>query len=555
MGAPDAMTMSASLKAEANNAFKAGKYSVADELYTKALKVLPGGDDDSDVTPASSDDGDTKEPIETEANGATNGTPTLTPPTSPPTPTPPPAAAAQNGSTKASEVDGAAAILLSNRATARFKLEQYALAIEDADAALARNPAYFKAYYRRGTARFALGKYRMAKSDFSLVIRRHPTNVDARRNLTECDKRIRENAFARAIDSGEDSRVCIAENIDLSGFTVPDSYDGPRLPDDGTVDEKFVLDLMEHFKNQKRLHVRYAVMLVLAAKRIMDELPNVVNIPVKDREKITVCGDVHGQYYDLANAIFSTNGLPSEKNPYLFNGDFVDRGSFSSEVMLTLLALKVWCPSCIHLTRGNHESKNMNRIYGFEGEVRSKYSATVFQLFSELFQSLPLAFILDGSSAGEHGKRAFIVHGGLFSKDGVTIDDIQREDRHREPDVGLVAEMLWSDPQEAPGWGPSKRGIGVAFGPDVTHRFLDNNNLDIVVRSHEMKDEGYEIHADGRLITIFSAPNYCDQMGNKGAYIIFHSDMKPDFRQFEAVPHPDVRPMQYASFGNGFVGM
>ncbi len=215
----------------------------------------------------------------------------------------------------------------------------------------------------------------------------------------------------------------------------------------------------------------------------------------------------------------------------------MDRGSFSSEVMLTLLALKVYSPESIHLTRGNHESQNMNRIYGFEGEVRTKYSVQVFHLFSELFQSLPLAYVLDGKVGGaEGGRRAFIVHGGLFSRDGVTLGELQKLNRRCEPDSGLVAEMLWSDPQEADGWGPSKRGIGVAFGPDVTRRFLDSNDLDIVVRSHEMKDEGYEVGAGGRLITIFSAPNYCDQMGNKGAYIIFGHKMEPEFIQFTAVP-------------------
>lgn len=215
----------------------------------------------------------------------------------------------------------------------------------------------------------------------------------------------------------------------------------------------------------------------------------------------------------------------------------MDRGSFSVEVMLTLLAIKVCNPQAIHLTRGNHESQNMNRIYGFEGEVKVKYTNTLFQLFSELFQSLPLAYVLDGRAGGEaDGRRAFIVHGGLFSRDGVTLEEIQKLDRKVEPDHGLIAEMLWSDPQEADGWGPSKRGIGVAFGPDVTHRFLDLNSLDLVVRSHEMKEEGYQVGADGRLITIFSAPNYCDQMGNKGAYIVFGHSMQPDFRQFSAVP-------------------
>jgi len=103
------------------------------------------------------------------------------------------------------------------------------------------------------------------------------------------------------------------------------------------------------------------------------------------------------------------------------------------------------------------------------------------------------------------------------------------------------------DPQPELGRAPSKRGVGFAFGPDITQTFLDTNDLELVVRSHEMKEEGYVVEHGGKCITIFSAPNYCDQMGNKGAFIRFYEDMKPVFKQFTAVPHPNVPPMAYAS--------
>lgn len=117
-----------------------------------------------------------------------------------------------------------------------------------------------------------------------------------------------------------------------------------------------------------------------------------------------------------------------------------------------------------------------------------------------------------------------------------------------------MTDLLWSDPVKQTGRHPSKRGISIGFGPDVTARFLKENNLELLVRSHEMKEEGYEIEADGKVITVFSAPNYCDQMGNKGAFIIFKgSDMKPDIRTFLAVEHPKVPPMAYSrSFSNMF---
>lgn len=92
-----------------------------------------------------------------------------------------------------------------------------------------------------------------------------------------------------------------------------------------------------------------------------------------------------------------------------------------------------------------------------------------------------------------------------------------------------------------------QRGVGVAFGPDVAKAWLEANGLQMVVRSHEVKDGGYEVAHDGYTITIFSAPNYCDQMGNKGAYIRFDADCTPSFTQFDAAPHPDKRPMAYAA--------
>ncbi|KAE8721923.1 Serine/threonine-protein phosphatase 5 [Hibiscus syriacus] len=325
---------------------------------------------------------------------------------------------------------------------------------------------------------------------------------------------------------------------------VEPQYSGAKIEGD-VVTLDFVKKMMDDFKNQKCLHRRYAFQIVLQTREMLRAQPPLVDINVPDGSHFTVCGDVHGQFYDLLN-IFELNGLPSEENPYLFNGDFVDRGSFSVEVILTLFALKCMCPSAIYLARGNHESKSMNKIYGFEGEVRSKLSDTFVELFAEVFCCLPLAHVIN--------QKVFVVHGGLFSVDGVKLSDIKAIDRFCEPpEEGLMCELLWSDPQPLPGRGPSKRGVGLSFGVDVTKKFLRDNNLDLIVRSHEVKDEGYEIEHDGKLITVFSAPNYCDQMGNKGAYIRFEApDLKPNIVTFAAVPHPDVKPMAYA---NNFLRM
>ena len=134
----------------------------------------------------------------------------------------------------------------------------------------------------------------------------------------------------------------------------------------------------------------------------------------------------------------------------------------------------------------------------------------------------------------------------------MTLNDIVKTERNRQPpDEGIMCELLWSDPQPMMGRSPSKRGVGCQFGPDVTHRFLEHNKLDYIVRSHEVKDAGYEINHDGKCITVFSAPNYCDTMGNQGAFINLYGKAdkgltEPKFTSYQSVPHPNVRPMAYA---------
>ena len=168
-------------------------------------------------------------------------------------------------------------------------------------------------------------------------------------------------------------------------------------------------------------------------------------------------------------------------------------------------------------------------MYGFEGEVKHKYDLDVMELFSETFCELPLCAVING--------KAMVVHGGLFNNDGVKLSDIEAIDRVREPpDSGIMCDILWADPIKVNGRHPSKRGVGLCFGPDIAHRFLNENDLEVLVRSHEVRENGYEEEADGRVITIFSAPNYCDQMGNKGAILKFNgANMNKRYVTFTAV--------------------
>nr|XP_014343894.1 PREDICTED: protein PPP5D1 [Latimeria chalumnae] len=274
------------------------------------------------------------------------------------------------------------------------------------------------------------------------VVKVKPNDKDAKMKYQECNKVVKQKAFERAIASDELKRS-VVDSLDIESMMIEDEYTGPKM-EDGKVTLQFMKSLMQWFKDQKKLHRKCAYQILVQVKEILTKLPSLVEITMKENEKITICGDTHGQFYDLLN-IFELNGLPSENNPYLFNGDFVDRGSFSVEVILTLFGFKLLYPDSFHLLRGNHETDNMNQMYGFEGEVKAKYTAQMFELFSEVFQWLPLAQCIN--------KKVLIMHGGLFSEDGITLDDIRKIERNRQPpDSGPMCDLLWSDPQPQMIW-------------------------------------------------------------------------------------------------------
>ena len=445
-------------------------------------------------------------------------------------------------------------IYLSNRAFINLKLENYGLALTDANKSIEINSNYIKAYYRRASAYLFLRKYDEALEDLKFLQKHYPSDVDIESKIKNTLTERRKKKFLESIQSD------IVENkgdmfvAAYKKYVVPHSYknliyeSNSEIAEDFEqinalsckIDEKWVIDLMEKMKNNEFIDKKFLVKMIFDVKSIFDKNNSLVDINYPDDIVFNVCGDIHGQYYDLVN-IFKVNGYPSETNPYLFNGDFVDRGSFSVECVITLIAWKLLYPNSFFMSRGNHESKNLNKMYGFEGEVRSKYDDTIYELFCSLFCSLPLCHVLN--------KKVFVTHGGLFSKDNVSLDDLRQIDRKREPpESGLMCEILWSDPCKELGRNPSKRGVGLSFGPDITKKFLSFNNLELVIRSHEVKQEGYEVEADGKLITVFSAPNYCDQMGNKGAIIKLKGDtMTPEFLTFTHVEHPKVQAMKYAT--------
>ena len=196
-----------------------------------------------------------------------------------------------------------------------------------------------------------------------------------------------------------------------------------------------------------------------------------VNAPV------TICGDIHGQFYDLKE-LFRIGGECPETN-YLFMGDFVDRGYYSVETFLLLLALKVRFPDRITLIRGNHETRQITQVYGFYDECLRKYgSVNVWRYCTEIFDYLCLAAVVDD--------KVFCVHGGLSPAIN-TLDQIRAIGRKQEvPHDGPMADLVWSDPEDIEGWGISPRGAGYLFGGDVVAKFNEVNRIELIARAHQL---------------------------------------------------------------------
>jgi len=236
---------------------------------------------------------------------------------------------------------------------------------------------------------------------------------------------------------------------------------------------------------------------------------------------IKICGDIHGQYYDLLR-IFDHCGNPRKVN-YLFLGDYCDRGKQSIEVLCLLFAYKLKYPNKMHLLRGNHESQQLTRMYGFYDECKRRYSVKLWKRFCAVFDCMPIAAVISDI--------IFCVHGGLSPtlKSLEQIDSIQRPTDI--PETGLMTDLLWSDPEpDISGWEENDRGISYVFGGDVVEEFLNEHNLDLVVRAHQVIEDGYEFFSGRKLVTIFSAPNYCGEFDNCGATMIINTDLKCHFQ-------------------------
>ncbi|KAL6615349.1 hypothetical protein ACP70R_037619 [Stipagrostis hirtigluma subsp. patula] len=257
--------------------------------------------------------------------------------------------------------------------------------------------------------------------------------------------------------------------------------------------------------------------LCVEAKRVMLEQPNLLRI----HAPIKICGDIHGQFVDLLR-LFDLGGYPPTST-YLFLGDYVDRGKQSLETICLLLAYKLKYPDKIFLLRGNHGDAKINRVYGFYDECKRRFNVRLWKIFCDCFNCFPMAALIDD--------KVLCMHGGL-SPELNNLDQIKDIERPVEiPDYGLLCDLLWSDPSsDTQGWGESDRGVSCTFGADKLVEFLEKNDLDLVCRTHQVVEDGYEFFAERRLVTIFSAPNYCGEFDNAGALLSVDENLMCSFQ-------------------------
>ena len=234
---------------------------------------------------------------------------------------------------------------------------------------------------------------------------------------------------------------------------------------------------------------------------------------------IYICGDIHGQFYDLLRLFEILKYPPQSK--YLFLGDYVDRGKNSLECILLLLCLKIEFPDKIFLLRGNHESADVNRTFGFYDECKRKVSLKIYKKFCNLFNILPITALIS--------EKILCMHGGL-SKDLTSINQLKLIKRPTEiPEKGLLCDLVWSDPDNLISnkyfIENKERGISFCFSKEIVEEFIKINNLDLICRAHQVVEEGFQFFANMKLITIFTAPNYMNVFDNNGGVLYVNEDL------------------------------
>ena len=314
------------------------------------------------------------------------------------------------------------------------------------------------------------------------------------------------------------------------------------------------MELREMFANSRHLDEINAMKILNKLQEILCDEENLLYL----NGEVTICGDIHGQLFDLFN-LFDTTfpiGIDGENclqkgEKILFMGDYVDRGYQSVDTFLFLAFLKIKYPQNVFLLRGNHESRQVNQMYGFFSDCQQTYGNTgIWFLFNETFDYLPLAAIVN--------QDFYCIHGGL-SPHVRSILHLSVIKRCVEiPNEGPMADITWSDPRDGGSdrFIPNNRGAGFIFGDVQAEEFCHINDIKLIVRSHQLAEQGFTFNCNNRVLTVWSAPNYAYRSVNDACVMkapqnwdgdtsIFNADRTPEgsnLRFFEAHENSAVKP-------------
>ncbi|CAJ1946588.1 unnamed protein product [Cylindrotheca closterium] len=337
--------------------------------------------------------------------------------------------------------------------------------------------------------------------------------------------------------------------------------------------KRAVIDALQKLYEGSTLDKAYVQELLKDGKQLLSQSDTIYHISLPtigleedaeaSKKGITVVGDIHGDFFNMIH-LFKINGFPSLGRPYIFNGDFTDRGDQSLQCLLGLLLIKRYCNECIHLHTGNHETW-MFYTETLKTQVTEVYDWKTYQLVREVLLQLPLGAIVDG--------RIFVVHGGI-PMNGFNLNDLRHYQRGLDVDDQskegyLFRRSVWSDPEsdddddekddddddfftkEQVSTRAAERIARYDFEIDeendddrgwytsaTTKGFLEKNGLEYVVRAHQSVSAGFRYHHDGKVLTIHSFPK---KATDSGAYLnIYSNDRSMNVEQFAGVKHTSI---------------
>ena len=298
---------------------------------------------------------------------------------------------------------------------------------------------------------------------------------------------------------------------------------------------KMYSDIFSHDVHEYENEITRLVLPTVPAPILMKLLQKATDIFSKEPNMLVingdifVVGDLHGHILDLFR-ILKNVGVPPEKN-YLFLGDFIDRGEFSTETITLILVLKVLFPENVNIIRGNHEFPEMFTRCGFSNEVDSIYESTqIREGFHKAFSYMPLAALVNDEN--------ICVHGGI----GPTFSTLGQISDAKRPlftydDNELITCLVWSDPtSQFDEYAPSSRGSGFLFGKESLSRLLKSQVLTLLVRGHECVNDGIEYSLNNQCCTVFSASNYCGMLNNKAGVLLLKNN-----KERESIIFPSLK--------------